>query len=300
MRLFIFGVGYTAQALIEAHRPLFSRIGGTVRTDDKARALRGRGVAAHVLNGTAVSDSLLRDISDADAILAGIPPGEAGDPALSLLLSGGVEMHARWVGYLSTVGVYGDHGGAWVDEMSPAVTRVPRSMRRLAAEESWRALAAAAGARGLVFRLPGIYGPGRNTLRDLATGTARNIVKDGQVFNRAHVADIAAAIAAAIRDETADGIYNVADDEPAAQGEVVAFAAGLLGVAPPAPVDFATAELSDMVRSFHLENKRVANARLKTLPGFRLTYPTYREGLAALHAQGEGRTATATLSRITP
>lgn len=319
MRLFIFGIGYTAQALIATQTHRFSHIAGTVRTAEKAQALRARGIDAHVFDDAdsrkPAEPALLRALESADTLLAGIPPGEAGDPALALLTGTDtpaapeatesqrlfrfreIGKRINHIGYLSTIGVYGDHGGAWVDETSLTLTRLPRSLRRLDAEAAWLALARSAGARPFVFRLPGIYGPGRNNLRDLAAGTARNIVKAGHVFNRAHVDDIAAAIAAAMAQDGPEGVYNVTDDEPAAQGDVVAFAARLLGVPPPQPVDIATARLPETVRSFHVENKRVSNARLKALPGFRLAYPTYREGLAALHALGEGSAIAGTDSR---
>lgn len=289
MRLFIFGLGYTALTLVERERGRFSAIGGTVRTPEKAQALRARGIEAHALDDAFDDAAAVAEAARADVILASIPPSPGGDPALSRLRRAGVGLSASWIGYLSTIGVYGDHGGAWVDETTPALTRIPRSQRRIAAETAWLDLAAATGARGFVFRLPGIYGPGRNSLRDLADGSARIVVKSGQVFNRAHVADIAAALAATFPTEVPAGIYNIADDEPATQGDVVTFAAELLGIAPPAPLPFESAELSEMARSFHIENRRVSNAKLKALPGFALAYPTYREGLAALHAAGEGK-----------
>lgn len=292
MRLFVFGLGYTAQTLIAREQGRFSHghfshVAGTVRTAEKARALRAQGIDAHVADVSG-HDAAVADAARADAILASIPPDADGDPGLAWLRRAGLTPSAGWIGYLSTVGVYGDHGGGWVDEAAATITRNPRSQRRIAAEREWLDLARESGARGLVFRLPGIYGPGRNSLRDLAEGKARIIVKAGQVFNRAHVADIAAAVAATLPAEVPGGIYNVADDEPATQGEVVTFAAGLLGVAPPAPVPFESAELSDMARSFHLENRRVSNAKLRALPEFALQYPTYREGLAALRDAGEG------------
>lgn len=285
MRLFVFGIGYTALTLIERERSRFSHIAGTVRTPEKAQALRAAGIDAHVFGDA----EALADAERADAILASVPPAPEGDPALGWLRAAGVAPSARWIGYLSTVGVYGDHGGAWIDESAPLLTQNARSQRRIAAESAWIAWAASSKAQGFVFRLPGIYGPGRNSLRDVADGSARIVVEPGQVFNRAHVVDIAGAVAATFPQDTPAGVYNVTDDEPASQGEVVTFAARLLGAAPPAPVPFEAAELSEMARSFHLENRRVRNAKLKSLPGFSLRYPTYREGLTALFEAGEGR-----------
>ncbi len=289
MRLFVFGIGYTALTLIERERGRFSHIAGTVRTPEKARALRAAGIDAYVFGDTFGDAAALADAARADMVLASVPPSPEGDPALGWLRDAGVDPSAGWIGYLSTVGVYGDYGGAWIDEAAPLLTRNARSQRRIAAESAWLERAAASQARGFVFRLPGIYGPGRNSLRDVADGTARIVVKQGQVFNRAHVSDIAGAIAATFAHGTPAGVYNVTDDEPASQGEVVTFAANLLGAAPPAPVPFESAELSEMARSFHLENRRVRNAKLKALPGFSLHYPTYREGLTALFEAGEGR-----------
>lgn len=290
MKLFAFGLGYTALTLIEQHAARFSHVAGTVRSAEKAEILRARGIDAHEFG----SPSALAALEGADAILASIPPTahdtpEAVDTALAWLNDAGAQLSAGWIGYLSTIGVYGDHDGAWVDETAPTLTRIDRSRRRIIAEAAWLNHARTHGARGFVFRLPGIYGPGRNSLRDLAEGNARIVIKDGQVFNRAHVTDIASALAAIFPADVAGGIYNVTDDEPATQGDVVTFAAELMGVAPPTPIPFESAELSAMARSFHLENRRVDNAKLKALPGFSLTYPTYREGLTALFAAGEGR-----------
>jgi nucleoside-diphosphate-sugar epimerase len=193
---------------------------------------------------------------------------------------------ARAIVYLSTIGVYGDSGGAWVDEESPPKPRSPRSAARLAAEEAWRRFGAESGKAIAVLRLAGIYGPGRNALVTLADGTARRIVKPGQVFNRIHVTDIAQAIDTCFAQRAA-GVFNLADDAPAPPQDVIAFAAELLGKAPPPeiPFDDARAALSAMAQSFYAENRRVRNTKLKTALGVRLAYPTYREGLRALFDQ---------------
>ncbi|MFT0890799.1 NAD(P)-dependent oxidoreductase [Pseudochelatococcus sp. G4_1912] len=286
MRLFIFGIGYTARALIDTHHDRFSYISGTVRSPEKAKELNALGISAHIFAPN--NAALIADIVQADAILASIPPGTGRDPALTLLSEHDLSLRAHWIGYLSTVGVYGDHAGAWVDEKSPTLTLNIRSQHRLIAEADWRGVANTLGARDFIFRLPGIYGPGRNNLRDIAKGTARHIIKADQVFNRAHVEDIAAGIIATLTEEVPAGIYNLTDDEPASQGDVVTYAAGIMGIEPPPPVHFEAAEMSEMARSFYLENKRVSNAKLRALPAFDLTFPTYREGLAALLQAGEG------------
>jgi nucleoside-diphosphate-sugar epimerase len=196
--------------------------------------------------------------------------------------------HLRWIGYLSTVGVYGDHKGAWVDETTVPRPSDGRSRYRLEAENGWLALGAARGIPTQVFRLAGIYGPGRNQLVQLAQGTARRIVKPGQVFNRIHVDDIAQVVAASLARPRAGAIYNVADDEPSPPQDVVTFAAALCGLVPPPEIPYDVADLTPMSRSFYSENKRVRNRLLSAELGVALRYPTYREGLTALRAAGEG------------
>lgn len=286
MKLFIFGIGYTALTLINAYKDRFTHIAGTVQSPEKANELYSNGISAHVFGQ--VSDALNADIAQADAILASIPPNESGDPGFTLLHHNPHKLNAQWIGYLSTVGVYGDHNGEWVDETSPTLTNNIRSKHRLIAEADWRVFADELGARGFIFRLPGIYGPGRNSLRDIADGTIRHIKKPDQVFNRIHVDDIAASIIATMSDNIPGGIYNITDDEPASQSEVVTYAAGLMGVDTPPAVAFEEAELSELARSFYLENRRVSNAKIRAIPDFELLYPTYREGLAALLQAGEG------------
>jgi nucleoside-diphosphate-sugar epimerase len=186
----------------------------------------------------------------------------------------------EWIGYLSTVGVYGDHDGEWVDEQTPCKPVSRRSVARLAAEDGWTRLADEAGVPLAIIRLSGIYGPGRNALKTLSEGKARRLIKPGQVFNRIHVADIGGATALLAR-QRLGGIYNVTDDMPAPPQDVVSEAARIMGVEPPAEMDFETAELSPMARSFYGENKRVSNARIKA-SGYSFMYPDYFTGLAAL------------------
>lgn len=215
-------------------------------------------------------------IGEARAILASIPPGEGGDPALSVQGEALAKAEGAWIGYLSTTGVYGDRAGRWAFEDDPPTPQSPEGRRRAAAEQGWRALGAH------VFRLPGVYGPGRSPFAKLKAGLERLIDKPGQVFSRAHPEDIAAALALAMERPNPGRIYNICDDEPAPSAAVVAHAAKLLGLPPPPLVGFEEADLNPMARRFYSECKRVSNARAKAELGWRLIYPTYREGLRAI------------------
>jgi nucleoside-diphosphate-sugar epimerase len=249
----------------------------------KAAALTGEGVSVRVFSSEHTDSEIADDIRSADAILVSIPPGEHGDPVLASFAAWiAAAPKLRWLGYLSTVGVYGDHAGNWVDEKTPPAPRNERSQFRATAEDEWVALGAH------VFRLSGIYGPGRNQLMQLKAGTARRIIKPGQVFNRIHVADIATILEASLRRPRPGAIYNVTDDEPAAPQDVVMFAAKLCGLEPPPEIPFELAELSPMARSFYGENKRVRNDLIREELGVTLRYPSYREGLTALRKLGEG------------
>ncbi|MBN9668806.1 SDR family oxidoreductase [Roseibium aggregatum] len=285
MRLFVFGVGYSAKAIVEEVRGRFDWIGGTTRSPEKAEALKAMGVEPFVFDGQNANGSIKEALRSATHVLLSIAPGEAGDPVL--LLHGKDIAAARpvWTGYLSTVGVYGDHDGAWVDEETPLRPVSKRSVQRVAAEKAWMDFSEARGLPVQIFRLSGIYGPGRNGLEKLRAGTARRLVKPGQVFNRIHVDDIAGAVAAAM-DTPSTRIFNVTDDEPAPPQDVVAFGAGLLGIAPPPEIPFETADLTPMARSFYGENKRVSNRRLKDELGYAFRYPDYRVALKALAESG--------------
>ncbi len=239
---------------------------------------------------SARDETIAADLAQSDAVLISVPPSEGGhDRVLSVYGDDLAKaQHLRWIGYLSTIGVYGDHGGAWIDESTPPRPVGGRSRRRLAAEQEWLAFGAVHHIPVHVFRLAGIYGPGRNQLVQLAQGKARRIVKPGQVFNRIHVADIAQVIEASIKNPRATAIYNVADDEPAPPQDVLVFAASLCGADPPPEIPFETADLSPMSRSFFSETKRVRSNLVRDELGVRLQYPTYRQGLTALRADGEG------------
>lgn len=286
--LLVLGMGYSAQRFVELHRSRFARIAATARSPSKFDPMKMRLIEPLLFDGAAQPD-LLNAAREATHILVSIPPDEAGDPALNAL--GGVlktSENLRWAGYLSTTAVYGDRGGAWTDEDTPVMPQSARAKRRAAAEDAWRALANKERAVH-IFRLSGIYGPGRNALVDLKSGEARRLTKVGQVFNRIHVDDIAAVLAAAIDRLDAGPVFNVADDEPAASSDVVAFAAGLLGVFPPPLTRVEDANLSEMAKSFWAENKRISPRRIKEELEIEFSYPTYREGLRALFVSGEGR-----------
>jgi nucleoside-diphosphate-sugar epimerase len=288
VNLFVFGLGYSATFFARGYRDRFTRVAGTVTSQDKADALAADGIDARVFAPERVDPAIEADLQAADALLVSIPPDE-GDPVLARF-AGAIASAPRlsWIGYLSTIGVYGDHGGAWIDEATPPNAVSDRSKERLAAENAWLDLGARSGKAVHIFRIAGIYGPGRNALKQLADGTAKRIVKPGQVFNRIHVEDIAAVLMASVERPRAGAIYNLADDEPAPAQDVVAYAAGVAGVPPPPEVPFAEARLGPMAASFYGESKRVSNRLIKDELGVRLRHPTYRDGLKDLRAAGEG------------
>lgn len=291
--LFCFGFGYAATHYAAAFGERFDRVIGTARTPDKAAALAAQAAGRDMLvfDGGEASSALVGRIEESDAVLVSAPPDDKGDPVLARLADAiARSRRVRTIVYLSTVGVYGDHAGAWVDETSVVRAVSPRGKARIAAEEAWRNFGASAGRAVAILRLAGIYGPGRNALVNLAAGTARRIVKPGQVFNRIHVADIAQAIDACLSGAV-DGVFNVADDEPAPPQDVIAFAAALLRIPPPPDIPFeeARSTMTPMARSFYADNRRVRNAKLTSELAMRLVHPTYRDGLAALAAAGEGR-----------
>jgi nucleoside-diphosphate-sugar epimerase len=289
MNLFVLGVGYSASHFIRHYRNRLEAISGTATSIEKAQILRAEGIELFLFDGETSDRGLTEALANADTLLVSIPPDEGGDPVLRRFADSITSARRLlWIGYLSTVGVYGDRGGEWVDETTPPAPVSERSRERLAAENAWRALGIRSGKPVHVFRLAGIYGPGRNALGQLAAGTARRIVKPGQVFNRIHVEDIAAVLMASIERPKAGAIYNLADDEPAPPQDVVAYAARLAGVEPPPEIPFEKAGLGAMPSSFYAECKRVSNRLIKAELGVELRYPTYREGLQALRAAGEG------------
>jgi len=286
-RFFIFGAGYSAKAFARAnaqHAP----VSGTTRAPEKFEALRSAGIEPLHFDG-ALSPKLGDALARTTHLIVSVAPDDAGDPVLNAAADA---LKAKipaleWIGYLSTVGVYGDHGGAWVDETSACRPVSKRSVMRVAAEQEWLKLGREIGKPVAILRLSGIYGPGRNALANLEDGTARRLVKPDQVFNRIHCDDIAGALWH-LSDNNLGGIFNVTDDEPAPPQDVVAYAAGLMGLTPPPEIPFETAQLSPMARSFYGENKRVANTAIKAA-GYRFHYPDYRKAFDRMWADGTWR-----------
>lgn len=280
-RLFCFGLGYTALALARRLKARGFAVAGTVRGEDKVQALREQGIEVHVLDrGRPLADAAAV-LLGATHILSSVPPDEQGDTVIDLHGADLARLQGVcWAGYLSTTGVYGDHGGNWVDENTLLDPSTQRGARRVAAEAAW----AATGLPLHLFRLAGIYGPGRNAIAGLRAGTARCVVKPGQIFSRIHVEDIARVLEASIDRPHPGRAYNVCDDEAAPPWEVIEHAARLIGMAPPARIPFEEAQMSAMGRSFWTESKRVSNRRLHQELGVHLAYPSYREGLAAILA----------------
>ena len=278
------GFGDSAQALARRLAGQGWRIAGTARDAAGLARLAALGYRAHAFDGDAPLPEAAYD--GVTHVLVSVPPGPDGDPVLATETGALAARAGRfaWVGYLSTTGVYGDRAGGWVDEDSPLAPVTDRGQARLAAETAWLDLWRAHGLPVHLFRLAGIYGPGRSQLDQVRAGTARRIVKPGQVFSRIHVEDIAGILAASIARPAPGRAYNLCDDEPAPPQDVVAYAARLLGVAPPPEIAFEAAALSPMAASFYAESKRVSNLRVKRELGYRFAYPTYRDGLAALAA----------------
>lgn len=280
-RLFCFGLGYSALALADRLAARGWRIAGTTRDEDKARSLARRGIEVYVFDRGRPLPDPVRALAGTTHLLSTAPPDRDGDAVLDGHGGDMAGLGLAWAGYLSTTSVYGDHGGGWVDEATPRTPTGARGRARLAAEDRWLDLWRRRGVPVHLFRLPGIYGPGRSAIDALRAGTARRIDKPGQVFGRIHVEDIARVLDASMQRPNPGAAYNVCDDEAAPGHEVVAHAARLLGMEPPPLVPFEAADLSPMAASFYADSKRVRNGRIKRELGVRLAYPTYRDGLAA-------------------
>ncbi|MHB8283244.1 MAG: SDR family oxidoreductase [Caulobacteraceae bacterium] len=282
MHLLIYGFGFTGRALA-ARLPERWSVAGTSRTAQGRDAVAGEGVQPIDPEDAA---SLHAAVARADAVLISAPPDAQGCPGLAALapVLEALPRRSRWIGYLSTTGVYGDRGGGWVFEDSPLLPLSPEGERRAKAEADWRAFGGRIGAEVNAFRLPGIYGPGRSALDRVQAGEARRVIKPGHVFSRIHVDDLAAALQACLDRPGPGRTYNICDDEPCAAAEVTTYAADLLGVAPPPAQAFDANSLSPMARRFWAESKRISNARAKAVLGWRPAYPSYREGLAAVLA----------------
>lgn len=271
--LIVFGIGYTGAALLREA----GRIG-----------LRATGVSRSPDGATVAFGDAARLIAEATHLIATAAPAEDGDPVLARYATPiAASSTLRWLGYMSTTGVYGDRGGAWVDEATPPAPRSDRARRRVAAEERWREIAAG---RALdLFRLAGIYGPGRSALDDLREGRARRVRKPGHVFGRIHRDDIVQAVLAAVQQDLPPGmrVLNLSDNEPAESADVIAEAARLLGQPPPPalPFDEAAPGMSAMARSFWDEDRKVASVATQAALGIAWRHPSYREGLAAIFAE---------------
>lgn len=285
MRLTIFGAGFSGRAIGKRAQHTFKSVAGTTRQEDNFFRLHDVGITPYQFDGTNFSTILADELKDVTHLIQSISPDKGGDPLLPLiendLLSNMPNL--KWVGYLSTVGVYGNHDGEWVDEKTICKPVSKRSIARLGAENAWTELCGKHDLPLAILRLSGIYGQGRNTFVNYEKGKARRLIKQGQVFNRIFVDDIAGAVEL-LMNKNANGIFNITDDEPAPPQDVVAYAAKLLDVAPPPEIDFETADLTPMARSFYGENKRVSNQKIRDL-GFTFSQPNYRSALKYLHTQ---------------
>jgi nucleoside-diphosphate-sugar epimerase len=285
MRLFLFGYGFSGRALARRLAAKGWQVAATHRDAEGAARIAADGAEPVDLADRA---ALVRALAKTQALLVTAPPGPEGCPGLNALVGPMAEAGAfpDWTGYLSTTGVYGDRRGGWVTEASRLAAQSIEGARRVGAERDWLEVGRGMGLTVTIFRLPGIYGPGRSAFDRLRAGRAQRIAAPGQVFSRIHVDDLAAGLEASIARPRAGAVYNLCDDEPAPNSDVVAHAARLLGLAPPPEVPLAEAGLSAAAMRFYAESKRVSNARAKAELGWRPAYPSYREGLAAVLAAG--------------
>lgn len=289
MHIMIFGCGYSGTAIAKAALNKGATVTGTARTPEKAARLSARGIRGMVFDGSELGDDLRSALFETTHLVQSIPPGPSADPLLNLASGRLRELCPKleWIGYLSTVGVYGDAAGGWVDEDTPCNPKPGRSRERVDAEAAWLAEDAAAQVPVAVLRLAGIYGPGRNAFVNLARGTARRIVKKDQVFNRIRVEDIAGASLFLARRQLG-GLFNITDDEPGPAQDVVTEAARLMGVEPPPEQPFESAEMTPMARTFYGANKRVSNLAIRR-QGYVFRYPEHRMSLQQLWETGQWR-----------
>lgn len=274
--LFVFGLGYAGKAIAEQAKGKFGTIAGTSRVSSEAE------IVPMVFDGVSLSSEVEGALKQCSHLLISIAPNDGGDPVLNVCENVLRQCeNLRWIGYLSTVGVYGNHDGEWIDEETVCKPVSKRSTQRLQAEMDWQSFADSRDIPLAIFRLSGIYGPGRNAFINMEKGTARRLVKPGQVFNRICRDDIAMAVNLAMANDIG-GVFNITDDEPAPPQDVVLFAHELAGKTPPPEIDFETAELSPMARSFYGENKRVSNAKSRQVLAMEYRYPNYRVALEAL------------------
>ncbi|MCK4203965.1 SDR family oxidoreductase [Brucella pituitosa] len=282
MRIFLFGAGYSARAFSRLMTGEAERIDGTTRNEQNFPTLEKAGIAPIIFDGETASPELIDRLAKSTHVVISISPRESGDPSLAIVEEAlrRPDNTIRWIGYLSTVGVYGNHDGNWIDETAPCEPSSRRSLERVEAENAWNALSERHGTPVALLRLSGIYGPGRNAFINLERGTARRIIKEGQVFNRIHVEDIAGTLRFLAGTNTG-GAFNITDNEPAPPQDVVVYAAELMGVAPPPEVPFEEADMTLMARSFYGENKRVSNQRIKDL-GYDFIHPDYKAAFSAM------------------
>ncbi|MEO6013956.1 MAG: SDR family oxidoreductase [Devosia sp.] len=285
MGVFFFGMGFSSLATARAMHEIIDPdvpIAGTTRTEDGIEALAESPYRLHLFDGISPGPTVANDLLKATHVIISIPPNEAGDPVLRLHRA---ELDAapnlEWICYFSTVGVYGDFGGEWIDETAPTRPINKRSAHRVEVEQQWRDYAASRGVPLMILRLAGIYGPGRSSFDKLREGTARRIVKPNQVFNRIHVDDIGRVTTEAAKRDLA-GTFNLADDEPAPPQDLIEYAARAMNMPVPPDVPFEAAEMTPMARSFYSDNKRVSNKAIKAALGIGLLYPNYRAGLDAI------------------
>jgi nucleoside-diphosphate-sugar epimerase len=282
MKLVVFGLGFTSEAFLRFTEGRFASVVATVRTGEKAARLSKARREVVVLNETRADPRIAEALSEADAVLVSIGPDETGDPVLRRYQREiETSQSISWIGYLSTIGVYGDAAGGWVDEKVPPKPSHARTERRVEVEREWLALGARSGKATQIFRLAGIYGPGRNPILNLDQ-RAQRVIKKDQVFNRIHVDDIAQVLLASMAKPRNGAVYNVSDNEPAPPQDVLLYAAEVTGREPPPEVPFEQAVMSEMARSFYADNKRVSNRLIREELGIVLRYPTYREGVGAL------------------
>ncbi|MGI9355772.1 MAG: SDR family oxidoreductase [Rhizobiaceae bacterium] len=300
MRILIFGAGFSGRHIGNACATAGATVAGTTRSKENFSYLESADVQPLLFDYETVTPHLRHVLAETTHLVISIAPprqeystmpDQTVDPVLLALGNSSLAEIApglRWIGYLSTVGVYGDHDGAWINEEAPVNPTSERSRQRVRAEDEWQAVSDRAGIPLAIFRLSGIYGPGRNALATARMGKARRLIKKGQVFNRIHVSDIAAAVKTAARNETG-GTFNITDDEPAPPQDVVKFAHDLMGRRPPPEIDFETADLSPMARSFYGENKRVSNEKSKSVLGLEYDWPNYRTALRRMWEEDSWR-----------
>lgn len=286
-KLFCFGFGYTASYLAQKLKPFGWKISGTTTETEKKTYLQKQGIETCLFDQNHPITDPHETFSDVTHLLLSVPPDADGDPVFNLHAQDLAALkNLEWVGYLSTIGVYGNQDGLWIDETAPTSPTSRRGSLRLKAEQQWETLCLNEGFPLHIFRLSGIYGPGRSAIDSVRSGTAKRIEKEGHAFNRVHVEDIVQTLIASMNSPRSGSIYNLADDAPSPSHEVIQFACNLIGIDPPPLIPFDQAEMPPIVRSFYKDNKRIKNDKIKDELGIELLYADYRRGLqACLHIE---------------